>query len=68
MRVLARRGHSDRSWPVVVQMAEFVRQPLAVVGRQFIVVVDDDVVGRRDSALGHLLRCDQEIVPGMERE
>lgn len=66
MRVLAGGWHSDGARPIVVQMAHFVRQPLALVGCHTAVVVDDDVVSWGYGTLVDLLRDDQEVVPGGE--
>ena len=49
--------------PVVVEMAEFVGQPLHVVGLQRGRVVNDVVMGRSDRSLTHALRHDEEVVP-----
>lgn len=67
MRILARGGYSDCPGPIVVQVAHFVGEPLALVWCHSAVVVDYDVVGRRHGALVHLLRDYQEVVPEKRR-
>ena len=49
---LARGWNPNRSWPVGVEVAEFVCQDLVLVGREPVLVVDDVVARRIDGSLG----------------
>ena len=60
--VLARGGHTNSSWPVVVEMSQLVGQLLDVFWLQSGLVLDNIVGGRVDSSLPHGLRHQEEVV------
>lgn len=59
--ILAAGGYSDASRPVVVQVAQFVAQPLQYIRLVIALVVHHDVVSGRDAALTDRLRH-QEVI------
>lgn len=63
MGVLARCWHSHRARPIVVEVGEFVGEPLALVWGQLAVVFDHHVVRRCHCTLVDLLRDYQEVIP-----
>ena len=66
--VLAWSRNSDCSWPVVVEMGEFVSQLLDVVGLEAGGVSDHVVGGRVDGPLPHGLGDQEEVVSLGERD
>lgn len=61
VRVLARRGYTNCTAPVVVHMSKFVRQSLNLVGGQAAGTVEHAVRGGRNGALSHVLRNQVKI-------
>lgn len=59
---LATSWNTNGSWPIVVEKAQFVAQPLHDVWRQIGVIVNNDHVRGCDGALAHALRHQKEIV------
>lgn len=53
--VLARRWYSNRSRPIIVQMAQFVAQPLHLVWLKLACIVKNDVMRRVDGTLPDVL-------------
>ena len=56
---MCKRAHR----PVVVEVAEFVGEPLHVVRFQATRVIDDVEMGGSDCSLMNTLTCQEEIVP-----
>lgn len=61
VRILTASGNSDASWPVVVQVAQLVAQPLQNVRRVVRLIVHHYVMRGRNTALADRLRH-QEII------
>ena len=56
---MCKRAHR----PVVVEVAEFVGEPLHVVRFQATRIIDDVEMGGSDCSLTNTLTCQEEIVP-----
>lgn len=52
---LTRRGNTDSSWPVIVEMSHFVRQSLDLVNLEVALIMDHDVVSWRHCTLSNML-------------
>lgn len=61
--ILARGRNTDDTWPVVIDVAQLVGEPLYVVWLQAAVVVDDVVVRGGDAAASHRLAHNKKIIP-----
>ena len=60
---LARSGHTHCAGPVVVEMGHLVGESLDDVNLPVAVIMDDDVVRRRDGSLTHVLTHQEEVIP-----
>ena len=60
---LARSGHTHCARPVVVEMGHLVGESLDDVNLPVAVIMDHDVVRRRDGSLTHVLTHQEEVIP-----
>lgn len=62
MCVLARSWHSHGTWPVVVQVTQFKRQSLQLIGLQVTPIVNDQIVSRGNGSLTNVLADQVKVV------
>lgn len=67
MRILTARGHTNRTRPIVIKEAQLVAKPLHYIWREIRVVVHHNHMRRRNGALAHALRYEEEVIQATPR-